>query len=140
MEPMNGFKLTTHAVDRLYERHPGIFSDPTRQGAERYTAACRVLSDAEEHKAVKNNTAFMVFLHEKYGFDKDFHFFVNGDVLFIGIIQNGKRLITTTMSCMQHRIPHLRNAVFQREDRFGRKAAPVRYRKFENRFMGYMTP
>ena len=128
----NGFVLTTHAIDRLYERHIDIFSEPLPVGDAKTRSAYRVLEDAVEHKAVKNNTAFMIFLHGKYGFDKDFKFFVNHDVLFIGFVNGSKRLITTVVSCNQHRIPHLRNASFSREDRFTRKSAPVKYRHFEH--------
>lgn len=125
-----GYELTQHACKRLYERHPHIFADPLQQGKQRWTSAYRVLDDSIEDKSVKNNTAFMIYVYEKYGFDKSFHFFVNGDVLFVGIETDGKKLITTTMSCNAHKIPHLRNAGMAREDRFGKKATPARYRHF----------
>jgi hypothetical protein len=126
-----GYELSMHACKRLYERHPGIFADPQQVGKVRWTSAYKVLDDCVEDKSVKNNTRFMVYLHEKYGYEKEFHFFVNGDVLFVGIVEaEGKKLITTCMSCCTHEIPHLRNAGLVREDRFGARQAPARYRKF----------
>ncbi len=124
-----GFELTVHACDRLYERHAHIFSYIAPHGKPRWETAYKVLDDCVEDKSVKNNTGFMVYLHEKYGY-KDFKFFVNDDVLFVGIIEDGKKLITTCMSCRTHHVPHLRNAGLAREDRFSKKAAPTRYRRF----------
>lgn len=120
-----GYELSKHAFYRLYERHPHIFVQGL-EGKSKWVAAYAVLSDSIEDKSVKNNTAFMMFLHEEYGFDKDFHFFINCDVLFVGVIDRGASIITTTMICSQHHIPHLQNAGLERKARFGPKA--VKYR------------
>jgi hypothetical protein len=106
----HGYFFSTHALDRLYERHARIFENPEQVGKQRWDSAYKVLDDSIEDNSVKNNTAFMVFLHEKYGYHKEFKFFMNGNVLFLGIIDNGKKLIVTTMDKATHNISHLRNA------------------------------
>jgi hypothetical protein len=124
-----GFSLTIHAIDRLFERHPGIFLDSTLQGKLKRDAASRVLHDAVEDKSVKNNTGFMVWLHEKYGFDRNFRFFVNGDVLFIGIqCPDKQNTIVTTVQKSTSNISHLRNAGIEKTARFKAKAPPSKYR------------
>ncbi len=91
------FVLTTHAVDRLFERHPRIFARPYTTHLERYAAARRVFNDAKEDKSFRNNTEFAIYLGEKYGYDIKHHLFRNGNVLFIGMEKSGRNVIATVI-------------------------------------------
>jgi hypothetical protein len=99
-----GYILSAHAINRLYDRHSYLFKDPAATGKIKFNSAYAVLNDSIENKSIKNDTEYMVFLHEKYGYDKNFHFFINGDVLFVGIDDGENKIITTTMSCSNSKI------------------------------------
>ena len=97
-----GFELSYHAINRLYERHAPLFAKPY-VGKERRDVAYRVLNYSVEVKSIKNDTAFMAYIHEKYGY-ADHRFFVNGDVLFVGKVDGMVSVIMTTMSCSRHHL------------------------------------
>jgi hypothetical protein len=121
-----GFRLSTHAIARLYERHARIFANPLQTGKARVDSAYSVLDDAVEHKAVNNHTAFMTYVHENYGFNKH-RFFINGDVLFIAHEDSqGNKVIITTLSCNEHSVPHLHNATEKFEHRVFKVPVPKR--------------
>lgn len=93
----------------MYERHGYLFTNPSATGKARWDSAYAVLDDTTENKSIKNDTAFMVYLHETYGYDKEFHFFINDDVLFIGVSDEVGKVITTTMSCVDSNINRIKN-------------------------------
>ncbi len=128
--PAADFRMTVHAVDRLYQRHPDIFVDPYITGHMRFEIAHQVLNDAIEDRAVKNNTAFMVYVNERYGFEKKYQFFVNGNVLFLGATntETGDQIIITTMVRDTHVVAHLSNAGLRPEDRYNPRIKRVRFR------------
>lgn len=104
-----GYAISNHALERLYERHGYLFANPSATGKTRWNSAYAVLDDSTENKSIKNDTAFMVFQHETYGYDKEFRFFVNGDVLFIGVSDSVGKIITTTLSCVDSKINRIKN-------------------------------
>lgn len=98
------FYFTDHALDRLYERHGRIFKDPKEVDKQkRLKSAYAVLDDAVEDRSFINNTARMVFLHEKYGYDRQYKIFINRHVLFIGVIEKNKKVIITTLDLKNQR-------------------------------------
>ena len=68
---------TRHATKRFVERFPKLCYNATP-----FDAINNCFKGASLNKSTKNNTAYMVFLYERYG-DNNFDFYENGDVLFI---------------------------------------------------------
>lgn len=62
----------------------------------------RRLGEAEEDKAYTNNTGFMAWYHEKYGYDKRFEFLVEDDLLFVVVHDQGKKVVVTCVSAKTH--------------------------------------
>lgn len=131
MHPTHGFNLSRHAIDRLFERHPLIFARIPEGENERRSVAYRVLQDATIDKRFINDTRFMVYLREKYGFDNDLSFFRNGDVLFVGLVKPEygfiNKIITTTMAVCTQQSAHLRNVV-PKEQTFSKAEIPHKWK------------
>lgn len=105
------FTLTKHAIQRLRERFPRIAKelDQHEQPAVKLHKTYQLLWDSSEERSFKNNSMHMKIVQEKYGYDNDYRFFVNGDVIFLGVINDGRRSIVTVMDKKQHVVPHVRN-------------------------------
>lgn len=131
MIPTYGFRMSVHAVDRLYERHSYLFAVPNASGKDRFDAAYRVLDDSVENKSVHNNTSFMMHVHESYGFDKKHLFFFNGDVIFIVVDDGTSKTVITTMSCQDSGVNHLRNVSTDKSTKFTKKAPQGKYKRYE---------
>lgn len=56
-----------------------------------------LVADATEEKSYINDTNFMSYYYEKYGYDRKFKFLINGNVLFVALIENGDMHIVTCM-------------------------------------------
>lgn len=67
---------TRHAQKRFAERFPKLVKTTALEAIDTCFKA------ATPNKSTRNNTAYMVFLHERYG-DFNVEFFENGPVLFI---------------------------------------------------------
>lgn len=55
------------------------------------------LYDAEEIKIFNNNFNFMNQMYSKYGFDEQYRFLVEGRILFVICIDEGKQIVKTCM-------------------------------------------
>lgn len=93
---MNKFFVTTHARDRFAERF-GVkygYSGDVREILK------LLYEEAEENRAVLNDTAFMLHIHESYGFDKQYRFLVHQDTVFVGVEDHEKNkvVIVTCLS------------------------------------------
>lgn len=60
------------------------------------------LATAEDSRSILNNTGFMAWYHEKYGYDKRFQFLVNNDLLFVVVIDRGQKVVVTCVSSKTH--------------------------------------
>jgi hypothetical protein len=60
------------------------------------------LDRADENRSYLNNTSFMEWYHEKYGFDNRFEFLIDEDLLFVVIYDEGKKIIVTCVSSKTH--------------------------------------
>jgi hypothetical protein len=60
------------------------------------------LEQTEENKSYLNNTGFMEWYFQKYGYDKRFEFLVHDDLLFVVVHDNGKKVIVTCVSSKTH--------------------------------------
>lgn len=69
---------TKHALERFTTRFPKLIE----AGVSPVVCMFRVFKEAKPDNRFRNNTAYLVYLSEKYG-DFDFEFLVNGDVAFI---------------------------------------------------------
>lgn len=70
--------FTRHSLQRFTERFPHLIA----KHADAKRTMLDVFGESSIDKRFKNNTAYMVYLLNRYG-DNDFTFRVNGDVLFI---------------------------------------------------------
>lgn len=104
------FTLTRHAQDRMHERFPEAMQDIQfeKSAAVRNRMMRGFLLNATVENRVINDTMFMQFLHEKYGFDKNFKFFANQNMLFIGVIDNGANYIVTVVNRSDYSSKYLR--------------------------------
>lgn len=94
------FSLTNHAIDRLKERFPKIWLaiyDEKIAPALRRKAIYDFFNASTEDRSVINDTRFMQYTSEKYGFDKKISIFTNGDVVFLGVTADGRNAIVTTL-------------------------------------------
>lgn len=62
----------------------------------------RRLNLAEESRSCINNTNYMNWYQEKYGYDKGFEFLVHEDIVFVIVIDNGKKVIVTCVKSQSH--------------------------------------
>lgn len=70
--------FTRHSLQRFTERFPKLLP----KGVDPKAMMLQVFGASSIDKRFKNNSAYMVYLLNRYG-DNDFIFRVNGDVLFI---------------------------------------------------------
>jgi hypothetical protein len=71
-------RFTHHAKDRFQTRFPELVvdNDPTKSIAA-------IIYDADEKKALLNNTRLMSQMYENHGYDEPISFFVKDDVVFV---------------------------------------------------------
>lgn len=62
----------------------------------------RRLDLADEDRSYINNTGFMNWYYEKYGYDKRFEFLVHEDILFVVVCDNGKKFVVTCVLSRTH--------------------------------------
>lgn len=79
------------------------------------------LEQATDSRSFLNNSGFMAWYYEKYGYDKRFQFLVSDDVLFIAIIERGRKIIVTCISSKGHMagksvLANLRNKFRKKKD------------------------
>lgn len=98
------WRLSRHSIERLYERFPAYFTDEAKATYRRgdywplLKETFTMMNAAEVREAVHNNTAFMLYIGEKYGFQR-YRFLVYRDILFVGIERHdvNQLLIVTVM-------------------------------------------
>lgn len=57
---------------------------------------------AEEDRSYVNNTTFMSWYYEKYGYDRRFELLVNDDVVFVVVCDKDKKVIVTCINAKTH--------------------------------------
>lgn len=62
----------------------------------------RRLDLAIENRSYVNNSGFMAWYYDKYGYDKRFQFLIHKDILFVVVIDNGKKIIVTCVLSKTH--------------------------------------
>lgn len=94
------FTLTRHAQDRIKERFPLAMEEVMfeQSAAMRNRKMYEFLWNATVENRVINDTMFMQYVREKYGYDKTLKFFANRDMLFIGVITPDGNFIVTVVN------------------------------------------
>ena len=62
----------------------------------------QLLEQADESKSFINNSGFMCWYYEKYGYDKRFQFLVNDGMLFVVVIEKGRKVVVTCVEAKTH--------------------------------------
>ena len=62
----------------------------------------RRVNAAVESRSYLNNSGFMQWYYDKYGFDKRFEFLVSDDILFVVVVDEGRKVIVTCVSTKTH--------------------------------------
>ena len=62
----------------------------------------RRLDEADENRSYLNNSGFMEWYWNKYGFDKGFEFLVHDDLVFVVVVDNGVKTVVTCVSAKTH--------------------------------------
>lgn len=108
--------ITTHARERFVSRFssardeyshieecrsscPTCFELKNKIAANRHhwdNLICEKLVDAEDVRIFQNDTEFMSFMYERYGYNR-FHFFVSGYIVFITVEERGMYCLKTCM-------------------------------------------
>lgn len=60
------------------------------------------LDEAKEDRSYMNNSEFMEWYYNKYGFDKRFEFLVHDDLLFVVVWDYGKKVVVTCIVAKTH--------------------------------------
>lgn len=60
------------------------------------------LGEAEENRSYMNNSGFLEWYFEKYGYDKRFEFLVDDDLLFVVVYDHGKKVVVTCVDARTH--------------------------------------
>lgn len=62
----------------------------------------RRLQLAEENRSYINNTNYMSWYQEKYGYDKGFEFLVHEDIVFVVVVEGSEKVIVTCVNSQSH--------------------------------------
>lgn len=60
------------------------------------------VAESVENRSYLNNSGFMEWYFDKYGYDKRFEFLVHDDLLFVVVEDKGKKVIVTCVSSKTH--------------------------------------
>lgn len=77
------FRLSTHAVNRFVERFPKIISSKPVDIPPKSFIVKYINENAVNKAHIKNNTSFMSYLYHKYGFNRNYEFYVVDDAVFV---------------------------------------------------------
>lgn len=62
----------------------------------------RRISNAEENRSYINNSTFMEWFYEKYGYDKTYQFLVHEDMLFVAVVEGSRKVVVTCIPAKNH--------------------------------------
>ena len=57
---------------------------------------------AQTERSFLNNSNFMTWYYDKYGFDKSFEFLIHEDLLFIVVLERGRKIVVTCVLAKTH--------------------------------------
>lgn len=79
-----------------------ILQDLAANGRQINSEIANRLDQAEENRSYLNNTGFMSWYYDKYGYDKRFEFLIHEDILFVVVWDNGKKIVVTCVPSKTH--------------------------------------
>lgn len=89
----------TKCIDLVYELH-NLLKDKRREIDDQIRQS---LHSSKEDRSYLNNTQFVAQYYEKYGYDHQIRFMVNGPIVFVCIEEkNGKKVIPTCLCANRH--------------------------------------
>ena len=62
----------------------------------------RRINSAVECRAYLNDSSFMQWYYEKYGFDSRFEFLISDDIVFVVITDEGQKVVVTCLCAKNH--------------------------------------
>ena len=81
--------VTKHAVERFNQRF---------RGNHDHWGLLNIINHSEESRSIYNDLTFMMSIYERYGYDTKYKFFVKDSAVFVGIVEDDKVFIVTTIS------------------------------------------
>ena len=110
MAKITEFKITKHASDRLYERCPDYarLIDTETIPAIKIRKTYEFVKPSHEENSFLNNTSFMNYMWNKYGFENSYKFFVYNNIVFVGIVNPNGKFIVTVLCRDQCDVPHIK--------------------------------
>ena len=85
--------LTRHSIDRFGQRFKHLCEDETSQ-----IVMYQLIGTSVDNRSFTNNTLFMNYLRERYGYQYRYKFLVNGDVVFVVNSYNGRQTVVTCLT------------------------------------------
>lgn len=104
-----------HCQNLIQEAKTEVYSK--RRELDRELA--KRIEAAEEDRSYINNTEFMSRYYERYGYEKRFEFLTHEDVVFVVVVDGGKKVVVT---CCQSKT-HISGRTFLRP-KFGKPKQP----------------
>jgi len=80
---MKSFSFRYHALNRFKERFPKKVDE--FDGDVYKAVAVELYKRSKEDRTYLNNTPFMIYLGERYGYDRKYSFYVSDDCVFVCI-------------------------------------------------------
>ena len=62
----------------------------------------KCINEADENRSYVNNSGFMGWYYDKYGYDKNFEFLIHDDLLFVVVVDKGKKIVVTCVPAKTH--------------------------------------
>ena len=66
------------------------------------TQIIKRISNADENRSYVNNSGFMTWYYDKYGYDDKFQFLVHKNILFVVLIKRGRKIVVTCLDARTH--------------------------------------
>jgi hypothetical protein len=86
--------ITRHIKDRIKERFPDIYENLENSSDEDIRT---LIKDGIVDRSFINNTKFMQYLYDTYGFGHTYDFIINGNIVFVIKKKKGDRVAVTCL-------------------------------------------
>ncbi len=74
----------------------------TEEVKEINTQIAKRLGESDENRSYLNNSGFMSWYYDKYGYDTQFQFLVHKNILFVVLIKKGRKVVVTCLDARTH--------------------------------------
>ena len=66
------------------------------------TQIAKHLDKSEENRSYLNNSGFMAWYYDKYGYDTQFQFLIHNNILFVVLIKKERKVVVTCLDARTH--------------------------------------